>query len=48
MTMYNYRTRPKKNNKFSIKDEFTFDYNSIYEEYLFKKRKKMVRINDEE
>lgn len=42
-----YGIGPKnKNSKFSIKDEFTFDYNSIYKEYLFKKGKKKLKFPD--
>ena len=42
-----YGIGPKnKNNKFSIKDEFTFDYNSIYKEYLLKKGKKKLKFPD--
>jgi len=42
-----YGIGPKnKNKKFSIKDEFTFDYNSIYKEYLFKKEKKKLKFFD--
>lgn len=42
-----YGIGPKnKESKISINDEFTFDYNSIHKEYLFKKGKKKLKFPD--
>lgn len=42
-----YGIGPKnKDNKLSIEDEFTFEYNSIYKEYLFKKGKRKLKFLD--